>query len=1422
MMSAGLSNITQFLASSPQAFILSDTENRVLFLNKTALKLLGWKLEEVKGKRTLEFLVPYEKQTGAKQILEIILKEGYWEGHFTILNKAREELLVKASSSAAYNDAGELIGFMTIVTDSPESFKEVENEKRLLKQLRAILDTIPAYIFIKDYNGRFLMVNKTIADFFGEAPESVIGKTDLDYGASAGQMQAYLQTDRQVIDTGESLFIPEQQIQRADGSMAWFQTVKMPFDLPGLAGGKVVLGISTDITARKQTEARLKQSESQFKELIEELPDIMLVHQQGKILYANRAALNAVQYSEKEFIGTNVFDYVFETDCALVFEIFEKRAKNLPVEDYEIRVVPRDKQLRTAIVRTKDILFDGKPAIITILIDITERKKAERILAESEEKFRNLAQSAPFAIMIYQGDHWVYTNKTGEEISGYIAEELYQMNYWDIVTDEFKQLIKQRGAQRQQGKGVEHSYEFRIQRKDGSAVWVLLTGTLIQYNGKPAGLISVVDIENRKQAEEEIAKGNERMNAILLTVPDLMFVINSSGKVLEFYNPDENALPLRQQEVVGQMLYDLVPAVEAERHLNICKRCLDEKQTQTFYYQHNSEGISWVFEIRVSPLRPDQVLAIVRNITAERQLRSEIEYLSSMQALLTKLGSRFINIRASETEAAVNEAMAEIGQFTGVDRVYLFDYDWEKEIMVNTFEWCSEGTTPEIENLKAVPNHLVPEWVQAHLKGDTIDVPDVSHLDPDDNLRVILEPQGIQSLTTLPMIYEGQCLGYIGFDSVKKVRSWYKDEIAILKLFAELLTNLRVKGQVENKLQETEAINQFITANIVDAIILTDAKGNYSYISPSHKTITGRGEEVLGRSIVEHVHPDDLEKVISAMRIGRDKNFENKVEYRYFHPDKGYVWFESVGKRHYNSEGKLLGLITTRDISSRKKFEQELLRLGRAVEQSPVSIIITDIDGNIEYVNPIFTERTGYKTTEVIGKNPRFLKTEYNTAEEYKKLWHTIRSGKTWRGELCNKKKNGEYIWEMANITPVMDSAGQIINYLAVKEDITEKKQLIDQLIKAKEKAEESSRLKTAFINTISHEVRTPLNGIIGFSGLLADPQVDPESKTEFLRNLDESSDRLLNTVSDILEVSLIVSGNKKVKPQVFNLIDLLQHVYEKFRSTGEKANISFELNTPARHPDFEIYSDPDALKAILNELLENAFKFTNRGKVELGTSLHGGNIRIYIKDTGVGIALERHKLIFDFFTHTGSSSTRLYEGSGLGLSIVRGLTNLLEGQIDLESEPQKGTQFTLLLPKYLSGEKIMPEDAVKVQLSPLNRKILVVEDEDMNYLYLNRILSMNQLNDVIRASNGQEAIDIVKQEDDICLVLMDLKLPVMGGLEATRIIREIKPGLPIIAITAYAMDADKQRALQAGCVAYLSKPYSKEELMKLLNKFLG
>lgn len=1020
----------------------------------------------------------------------------------------------------------------------------------------------------------------------------------------------------------------------------------------------------------------------------------------------------------------------------------------------------------------------------------------------------------------------VFCNEAAEKLLGYTFNELREQALTDlIIPDDVTGAIGSQLKNNKNRKGT-----LRVKNKAGETFLCDMTISAVKNDQDSGSIYQLQKIDGLSPADKgkppsdskDFSRQENHFQAILNTIPDMIFVLDEQGNFLDFFAPLDSPLAAKPDQIIGMNVTDVFPAAEAELQLNLYRKCLLTGETLTNEYKLVIHGERMWFEARISPLGQNQILAVVRDISESKRMQDELTYRVNLQTLLTELGNRFINIRPAEVDEAINEAMAKIGDFTGVDRIYLFDYNWDKEIMVNTYEWCSEGITPEIDNLQAVPNHLVPDWVSAHLKGETIYVPDVMALDPDDNLRKILEPQGILSLTTLPMRYQGHCLGYVGFDAVKKKRDWSEDEMAILKLFAELLTNLRIKGDVEKKLDESEALNRFIASNISDAVILADSRGHYKYISPSHKKITGRGEEVLRRSLLEHVHPDDRERVTTAMRAGREQGFEDVIAYRYLHPEKGYIWLESVGRRHYNPQGEVRGLITTRDITDRKKVEQELLRLSRAVEQSPVSILITDTDGCIEYVNPVFTERTGYSLQEIAGKNPRILKSQLTPNETHAEIWQKIKHGKTWKGELCNKKKNGEHFWEQTSITPIMDSEGHIINFLSVNEDITEKKQLIDALIQAKEKAEESNRLKTAFINTISHEIRTPLNGIIGFSNLLIDPQIDMQTKLEYVESIEESSDRLLDTVMDILEISMIVTGTKSIRPKPFNINELLQDIYTLYNVPAKTGENDFELLLLSlTQSAATINSDAASIRTILNELLTNAFKFTHQGKVILGAEQKDDKLVIFVRDTGTGISKERQAHVFDLFTHSGHAVTKQYEGSGLGLSIVKGLTDMLGGHITLESEINKGTAFSIELPLNPPEPEKANVEVSKLKLTKETDKILVVEDEEMNFLYLKRILDMQQIAQVEHVSNGREAVDKCIADASIQIVLMDLKLPVLGGLEASRLIKQNRPELPIIAITAYAMDADREKALAAGCDAYLSKPYTKEELTAVLAQFV-
>jgi PAS domain S-box-containing protein len=1149
------------------------------------------------------------------------------------------------------------------------------------------------------------------------------------------------------------------------------------------------------------------------------ITDAALIHQDGIILFVNKVISKKFGLTEAKIIGQHVLSFIHPDDHDQVKNQITTNTKTEKKEEYEAYIRIKGFPDRKALVRTTSVNFNGQPSTLAILIEINSQKNVGEALLESEEKFRRLAETTPFAIMIHQEDHFIYTNPAGEKITGRTADEIYAMKFWELVTPEYQPLIRERGKKRQLGEQVPTSYEFQIQHKSGHAVWVMLNGGRMFYKGKPAGLVSIADISKRKAFEEQLNEQTARMNAVLAALPDLLFVCDRDGTFLEFFAQSTSLFAIPPEKVKGSNIRDIYDPQESERQLVAFRKCLDEQKTVTIEYALILNEKQHYFEARLSPIDQNRLLTIVRDITQSTMLNQQIEYLSQLQQLLTKLSNKFINIDASHVDEAIAEAIKEIGEFTQVDRVYIFEYLWEKQIMTNTYEWCAEGITPEIENLKSVPNNMIPEWVNAHKKGETIDIPQVNALDPESNLRKILEPQGIKSLTTLPMIYEEKCLGYIGLDAVKQERIWTTQETTILKLVAELLTNLHVKAAVNKKLRSVEATNAFITDNIADAVILTDAQGIYTYISPSHKRITGRGDEILGKSIFEHIHPDDITLVKQTFNKGKQSNKEYSVNYRYLHPQQGYIWIESTGKRYFDEDGQIFGLFTSRNIQERKTAEFELLKLSRAIEQSSASVIITDILGHIEYVNPAFCNNTGYSFEEVKGKNPRLLKSGHTTAETYQKLWQTIKSGGSWRGTFKTKRKDGSFFWEAANISPVIDNQGNISHFLAIKEDITEQRKIRNELIKAKEQAEESNRLKTAFINNISHEIRTPLNGIVGFAELLVDQDIPRDEKNEYLRVLNQSSNRLIKTVSDIMEVSLLVSGNKQIYPVQFQLTDLLHEIQETFESQCHKKNIAFEVTLQSDCNQKSCLTDRSMVLKILTELIGNAIKYTEKGFVKLNCMAIDANLNFLIEDSGSGIPEKYREKVFEYFSQADNSENRGYEGSGLGLSIAREMANLLGGTLSLHATSEKGSTFYLHIPcSSIVAPLSLPDE--RKENSQKNRgAILIVEDDEVNYLYLSKILNPEQRSRTIWTTNGMEAVDLCSTNKDISLVLMDIKLPGLNGYEATRKIKEQRPDISVIAVTAYAMEADQEKAIQAGCDDFLSKPFSKNELQQKLQK---
>ncbi|WP_320110340.1 response regulator [Draconibacterium orientale] len=386
-----------------------------------------------------------------------------------------------------------------------------------------------------------------------------------------------------------------------------------------------------------------------------------------------------------------------------------------------------------------------------------------------------------------------------------------------------------------------------------------------------------------------------------------------------------------------------------------------------------------------------------------------------------------------------------------------------------------------------------------------------------------------------------------------------------------------------------------------------------------------------------------------------------------------------------------------------------------------------------------------------------------------------------------------------------------------VKERTKELELTNSELIIARDKAQESNRLKTAFLSNISHEVRTPLNGILGFAQFVIQPDITMDQKEEYLEILNLSSTRLMNTITDIMDISRIISGNMEVHPKMVNISTLLKSVFTVFQESAKKKKLEFNMQFPENTDELTLNTDEDLLRKAISKLVDNSVKFTQEGSVILGFKVIHNEIEIFVKDTGQGIDDDKQELIFENFMQEDVSSTRGHEGSGLVLSIARGLIQLLGGKIRIVSTKNEGTVVFLTLPNSTSSASSTAVNSTKPVTAEEKPTILIAEDDDYSYLYVETLLKNEK---IMRAHNGQEAVDFCKKYPEISLVLMDIKMPVMNGMEATRIIKSFRNDLPIIALTAYAEIGIEHKIKEADCDDYISKPFTKTKLLAIIQKY--
>ena len=704
---------------------------------------------------------------------------------------------------------------------------------------------------------------------------------------------------------------------------------------------------------------------------------------------------------------------------------------------------------------------------------------------------------------------------------------------------------------------------------------------------------------------------------------------------------------------------------------------------------------------------------------------------------------------------------------------------------------------------------------------------------------------GKRSFCLLPLLTKsGELLNV----ETKLRKGYWNGKDAIFSISKDVSDKL----QVVESARKNEERYKILFGNINDAVFVhefteQDIPGKFMEVNDMACERLGYSrEELLTMSPKDLDAPESYALVPSMMK---KLKLEKHIVWEGIHLTKGGKRIPVEISNHlFEMDGKPVILATVRDITERQKSEELLRKSGekyRKIFENVQDIFYqADINGKIVEISPSIERYSGYKPEELIGMN---ISEVYQDPSDRNKMLKILSA----KGEIEDyiirlRTKDLTGVCVSANIHILFGPDGKPVGIegslrdvserIVAEEKITASEKLLrqqneeyvslnEELKAAKEKAEESDRLKSSFLANMSHEIRTPMNGILGFSTFLADPLLATDVREAYVKIINTSCEQLLHIVNDIIDISKIEAGQIDLTESMFDLNDLFSEVFLFYSPVAKEKGVELIIRplTGRLSDNRRIISDRTKLRQILDNLLSNAVKFTHSGKIYLRCEVKDGFLQFEVEDTGIGIQSELQNAVFERFWQVEKSYTKKYGGTGLGLSITRAYVERMGGTIGLKSELGKGSTFFFKVPykNSLKEEKELAESHPGGDHAIIkNLTILIVEDEEINWLYLNEILKSRAR--TLHALNAKMAIEYIKKYPEIDLVLMDIKLPDINGLELTGIIKKINSKVKVIAQTAYALSGDREKAIEAGCSGYITKPIKRQELLNLISLYSG
>ena len=804
-------------------------------------------------------------------------------------------------------------------------------------------------------------------------------------------------------------------------------------------------------------------------------------------------------------------------------------------------------------------------------------------------------------------------------------------------------------------------------------------------------------------------------------------------------------------------------------------------------------------------------------------------------------------LHSDRTRDTVNKILYEVLTMFRGDRAYIIEFDWEKRTHNCTYEVTANGVSSEQDRLSSIPMEDFPWWTKHVSQGNSIILSDISDLPSEAaGEHDLLAAQDIKSLLIMPLASRDKVWGYAGIDIVDEHREWTDEDcqwfaslVNIIGLCLDLQRSEQAAQADRAKVHKAhEAIyrNERFLRNIFDniqvGVELYAPDGTLVDINNKDMEIFGvTREEALGLNFFEN--PLVPLEAREGVRAGHEQAFRinypfDRLNGYYTSAKTGFLEIYTTVNMLYDIEGNISNFMLINIDNT------EINRAHTRLAEFESSFALVSKLGKMGFCRFDLLERVGSGVPQWyrnLGEHPDTPLNQilgvYNHVDPVDKAAILENIGRVKAGtsdsfnlDLHILNDDGTEKWTRINVVRnPMNNDPSKIEMVCVNYDISELKMTEKNLIEAKNKAEVSDRLKSAFLANMSHEIRTPLNAIVGFSNLLTEAE-DPEERRDYLRVVEENNDLLLTLISDILDLSKIEAGTFDFN---YGSVDVNQMCEEVVRSLSLKVQgRPVELRFVGPGGPCFILGDKGRLTQVITNFINNAVKFTAEGSITLSYAVEGDQIRFAVADTGSGIDKEHLANIFERFVKLNS----FVQGTGLGLSISKSIVEQMGGRIGVESELGKGACFWFTVPMGIPEElpgadAVHPQQVFATSSARGGRRpvLLIAEDTDSNYLLLSLMLKKEY--EVIRAGNGEEAVRLCEQVQPDA-VLMDIQMPVMDGLKATRQIRGNGSQVPIIAVTAYAYDRDRQKALEAGCNEYLAKPLTGDTLRQTLRRLLS